>query len=373
MTATYIHTKKSAGFTGLLLKFLAVVYFAAIAASIFYIWSFAQDRYATSAAFKISRQDGSSVSSGLVQLALPGMTDSGSEDSQISIGFITSTDLLMDLEKQFNLIEHYSAPKSDFVFRMNPKWPLEKRLDFYRARIYAHFDKDTGLTAVAVDTFDPKLSHDIAESLLSKAEDFINKLDQQIADKQLAFIRSEVDRTDQRVVELNRELVAFQNEHRFINPDEIITSSLAAVQELQMEHLRLEATLTSTLRDSPDSPQIDPMRSRLRSLQELIDQQNAKLSGPERDRMNELLIRFKDLQGKIEFATRIRAGAVTMLENNRVEAAKRSRFFSVIQKPYVPEDVSEPQRWYATISIIVLGLLVFLIFRALTHSVFEAS
>lgn len=373
MTATYIHTTRKAGPLRLLLKLLAFLYFAFIAATIVYLWSFTQDRYLTSAAFKISRQDGSSMESGLMSLAIPGMSDSGSMDSQIAIGYINSADLLLDLEKEFKLIEHYSAPQKDFVFRLNPEWKLEERLVYYRSRISAHFDKDTGLTAVTVDTFDAKKSHDIAVHLLKKAEAFINALNQQIADQQLAFVSSEVERTATRVEEWKRKLLELQNEHKFINPDEVISSSLSAVQELQMDHLRAEAELASLQRDSPGSPQIEFLRSRLRSLQELIDQQTAKLSGPERSRMNQVLLQFKEVQSKLEFTTRIRSGAESMLERNRVEAVARSRFFSVIQNPFMPEDVALPRRPYATVSIIVVGLLLFLVVRALTHSIFEAS
>ncbi len=373
MSSTYIHTQRTHGTSRFLLKTLALIYVAAIAVTIIYLWNFTQNRYATYAAFKIAQQNGSSSSSGLVSLAIPGMTDSGSMDSQIAIGFIGSADLLVSLEKEFKLIEHYSAPQQDWVFRLNPKWPLEERLDFYRGRIFSHFDKDTGLTAVTVDTFDPKLSHQIAVTLLGRAESFINELNQEIADQQVGFIKSELERAAQKVEDLNRELLTLQNENKFITPNEVISANLHAVQEMKLNQLRSEAQLSSLQRDSPNSPKIEVLQSQIRSVNELIEIESAKLTGPEKDRLSQLLIRFKELELKIEFATRLRSGAETLLERNRVEAASRTRFFSVIQKPYVPEDVAEPRRWYATISILILGFLVFLIARALTLSVFESS
>lgn len=371
MSSTYIHTQRTHGTSRFLLKSLAVIYVVAIAAVIAYLWIFTQNRYSTFAAFKIAQQNGSS--SGLVSLAIPGMTDSGSMDSQIAIGFISSADLLMSLEEEFKLIEHYSAPPQDWVFRMNPKWPLEERLDFYRGRIYAHFDKDTGLTAVTVDTFDPKLSHKIAVHLLERAESFINELNHEVAGQQLGFIKSELERAAQKVEDLNLELLTLQNENKIISPDNVISAKLHAVQEMKLNQLRSEAQLSSLQRDSPNSPKIEMLQSQIRSVNELIEIESAKLTGPEQDRLSQLLIRFKELELKIEFAVRLRSGAETLLEKNRVEAASRSRFFSVIQKPYVPEDSTEPRRWYATISILVLGILVFLIGRALSYSIFEAS
>lgn len=373
MSATYIHTKRKAGFSQIVLRLLAVLYFIGVIATIVYLWLCTQDRFLSIAAFKISRQDSSGVEAGLVQLALPGLSDSGSADSQIAIGFINSADLLLQLEKEFDLVKHYSSPARDYVFRLESDANLEERLKYYRQRISAHFDTSSGMTMITVDCFEPELSRKIAATLLERSEAFVNVINQDIADQQLGFIRSEVERTAAQVEEVNKQLITLQNEHNFIRPDEVIAANLKAVQEMRMENLRSEAELSSMLRDSPNSPRIDTLKSRLRSLNELIAVESAKLSGPENDRLNQILVQFKQLELKLEFAVRLRTGALMMLEKNRVEAVARSRFFTVIQKPYLPEDIATPRRWYATTSILCLGVMVFLILRALTLSVFERA
>ncbi len=374
MSSTYIRTKQNTGFARTVLKSLGILYFLGLLMAIAYVWLLTQDRYVSKAAFKISRQEaGSGLDTSVVQLALPGIADSGSMDSQVTIGYINSADLLLDLEKQFNLIEHFSSPGQDFVFRMDPNGGLEDRLKFYRKHITADFNHDTGLTEIHVDTFKPALSREIAAAVLKRAEGFVNLINQDVADQQLEFIRGEVDRTSERVNEIHRELIELQNKHRFISPSEVINASLAAVQEMQMERFRAEAELASLLRDSPESPRIDNLESRLRSLNELIDKETTKLSGTERDRLNQILMEFKEIELRLETATRLRTGAEMLLEKNRIDAVARSRFFSVIQTPYLPEDVALPRRTYSTITMIFLGVLCFLIMRALVHSVFERS
>lgn len=373
MSATYIHTRRQVGFSQWVLRILAVFYFALMGVSIWYVWNATQNRFITSAAFKISRQDNSSVSSGLAEMVLPGLTDSGSADSQITIGFIHSADLLLELEKEFNAVEHYSSPVEDFVFRLDPDALLEERLEYYRKRTSAHYDKETGLTMLSVDTFDPELSHRIATFILVRAEVFVNEVNQKVADQKMEFVRAEVERSACYVDEINKELLTLQNLHNLISPEEVISANLKAVQEMRMERLRTEADLTSILRDSPESPRIDSIRSRLRSLNELIDIETAKLSGPEQDRLSQILMQFNQLKLKLDFAVKLRTGAEMMLEQNRVDAISRSRFFSVIQRPFVPEDVGLPRRPYATATILVLGILGFLILRALAQSVFERA
>ena len=371
MSATYIHTQRKPGFSKLILRFLAFLYFAALAASIVYLWFFTQDRFVSYAAFKVSKQGSSGMDGGLAQLALPGLSDSGSMDSQITISYIDSADLLLSLEKDFHLLDHYSAPQKDYFFRLESDANLEKRLEYYRSKIAAHYNNDTGMTEIHVDSFSPQLSRDVAATLLKKSENFINVVNQEIADQQTGFARSELERANQQVMEANNELLALQNQHNFIRPDEVISANLKAVETMRMERLKSQAELSSLLRDSPSSPRIETTRSHLRSIDELIEIEESKLSGPEKDRLNQLLVKFQQLEIRIEFANRLRAGAEAILEKNRVEAIARSRFFTVIQHPYLPEGVAIPRRPYATATLLVLGCMLFLIFRALTTSVFE--
>jgi capsular polysaccharide transport system permease protein len=372
MSFTYTQTHRKGDFAKAILKNMGILYVVGILIAIVYVWGFTQDRFITEATFKISGNQGApSTEAGVSKLGLTGLTDLSSADSQVAIGYILSSDLLLDMEKQFNLVEHYSSSKKDIVFRLDKNAPLEKRLKYYRKRIMAHYDITTGLTLITVDTFDPALSVKIAAAVLDRAEAFVNEINQDVADQQLTFVRGEVDRTSARVLEIHKELFEIQNKHKFINPAEVISASQLAVQEMQLERLRIDAELASLLRDSPGSPKIETLKSRLRSLNELIDRETSKLSGTERDRLNKILMEFQEIQLRLDTAIRLRSGAELLLEQNRSEAASRSKFFSVIQEPYLPEAVALPERGYVTATIIVLGILCFTILRGLTNSVFD--
>ncbi len=371
MSATYIHTKRKAGFTMLVLRFLAFLYFAVLGASVVYLWAFTQDRFISTSEFKVSRQNLSSTQVGFAQLALPGLSDTGSVDSQIVIGFVKSADLLTALEKEYDLAAHYQSPKKDIVFRLAADANLDERLQYYRKRIASHFDMETGMTVITVETFDPVLSQKIAKSLLERTESYINQVNQDIADQQLSFVRAEVELSAKKVEEVNAEMIALQNENNFISPDEVISSTLGAIEKIRFEHLKLQAELATIERDSPNSPRVESLRSQGRSLSELISVESAKLSGPEKNRLNQLLVRFKLLEQRIAFAIQLRNSAEMLLERNRVDTVARSRFLTVIQHPYQPEDVGQPRRWYATVTLLTLGSLLFAIFRAITKAIFS--
>lgn len=371
MSATYIHTKRKLGFTLICLRSLAFIYFVTLGLSIIYLWLFTQNRFISTADFKVSSQSAAASNSGLTALALPGLGDVGYIDAQIVIGFLNSSDLLLELEKQFHLADHYKASSKDFVFRLKQNANLEERLEYYRKRITAHFDLETGLTVMTVDTFDPELSRGVANALLHRAEIFINTVNKNIADQQIEFAKSEVDRGTKRVDELNTELLEFQNANNFINPEEVVRATVGAIEKFRIDKLQTQTELATIEASAPGSPRIDGIRNRLKSLNELISLESAKLSGPEKTRLNQILVQFKLLEQKIAFAIQVRDASELLLERNRVAAISKSRFLTVIQRPYLPEDVGLPRRPYATVTLIALGLLMFMIFRAITRAIFS--
>ena len=358
-------------FPSLALTTLAGIYFILLGCIIAYIWLVAQDRFVSVASFKISRQNPSSGEIGFAGLALPGIADSGSADSQVATGFVNSADMLLGLEKEFDLRKHYALPKTDYFFRLKADASIEDRLDFYRGRIYAQYDKETGLTMLNVDTFDSKLSQEISIFVLKETEKFINSLNQAVADQQLTFAQNEAARSEGNVSQVINELLELQNANNLVDPDQVISANLQTVQELKMDKLRNETLLASIERDSPGSPRIDTLKSQLRSLNEQIAIESAKLSGPEKDRLNQVLARFKELELKLQFANQMRVSAIAIVEKTRVDAAAQSRFLSVIQSPFLPEEALYPQRPYATVTIAILGVLLFMTLRVMVLSVYE--
>jgi capsular polysaccharide transport system permease protein len=370
MSASYIHTKRKLGFTLILLRVLTYLYFIALAAAIGYLWLLTENRFISTAEFKVSRHSSAGNDVSFASSFVPGV-DPGSAESQLVIGFVNSADLLVKLEQEYQLVAHYQFPAKDWVFRLKKNANLEERLTYYRSRISAHYDLATGMTVMSVDTFDPKFSRDLATELIKRAEVFMNTISKNIADQRLQFVRSEVEHGSKIVEDLNSQLLTLQNDNKFITPGEVISATLAAVQKLRLDRLQQQTELSSLQRNSPNSPRVDILQSRLNSLEEQIATESAKLSGPEEKSYNQLLARYKILDQKIDFATRVRNEAQSSLERNRVEAIADSRYLTVIQQPYLPEDVGLPLRPYATVTMIILGALIFLIFRAITKAIFS--
>lgn len=373
MSSTYIQPKSNRKMLRAVFRILAFTYLALLAASLLYLCFFTQNRFVSTASFKVTSPSGGGTDISSLQLTLGGAVDAGGMDSQVVNGFIVSSDLLMELEEKFHLNYHFSAPRRDVVLRLSRTAPLEERLDYYRGKIRCHYDPETGLIMLNVETFDPKLSLTVANHILRKAEDFVNKMNQAVADQQVGFVRKELERAQAELDKANKELTKEQGEFKIISPQDVINLKLAVIQELQKSKLRDELDLTTLERDTPESPRIEIVRSQIRSLNERIDIEMAGVSGPERERLNQILMRFKEIEMKIEFATRMRLAAETLLEKTRVQTIAKSKFFSLIQNPYLPEDIAEPRRWYWAFTITIIGLLVFMGLRALVSSALDRA
>jgi capsular polysaccharide transport system permease protein len=220
MPSKYTHKLREISFTGNATAVFHAIYLSAVIFAVGYVCLIARDRYISEAVFKISKENSSpSINTAFIEFAMPGMADSAGADANICNGFIGSAELLLHLEEKFNLIEHYSYPSLDLVFRLDPKANVESRLDYYRSRIKAHYASETGLSTLSVDCFKPEIAKKIADETLIKAEEFINGIDQGIASQQLAFAQSELEVAENKVIAAHKDLIALQNKHQIISPD----------------------------------------------------------------------------------------------------------------------------------------------------------
>jgi len=347
--------------------FLLVLLCCSVAVA--YIWCFAKDRFVSYSRFSIVVEDTSNVdvSAGLLSLIANGSRSNA--DIQSAIGYIHSADMLLEIEKEFDLSEHFTAPDDDPVFRLERDPSLEDRLKYYRKRIIAKFNATTGFIDLSVESFDPDLTYRISQSILARTEQFVNELNKNIATKRMEFVKQELDRSLSVVNEEQKKLLNFQSKHGIIDPNQIINARYKAIESLNLEVIKREAELGTLRATSPKSPLIKSLATTLEKLKEEIVSQHEKLTGADHKKLSQILAEYKELELKWSFAVKLKEGAQTLVEKTRAEAISNSRFFTVIQSPYFAEEQTNPRRWYLSFTIIVLIMISFYILRALVSSI----
>ena len=109
----------------------------------------------------------------------------------------------------------------------------------------------------------------------------------------------------------------------------------------------------------------------IENLENEIKNQEAALSGPEAQKLNQILAQFKELQLNLELSLNLRKGAELILEKTRAEAITTSRFFSVIQNPYLLDDDTHPRRLYLSVTSVAVILLILYLSRAIIASIYD--
>ena len=350
------------------MKFLVVVVLCTIPP--LYMYIIAEDRYQSVSHFSVVVEESNNAEASMGMLKFTGGGSNGTSDSQIATSFISSSDLLLELQQEFDLFEHYSAPRQDFIFALSRDASKEAQIDYYRSKISANVDAQSGIIVLTVESFSPELSKKMSDYILLKTEEFINNLNKEIANKRLSFVQSELERAQKSIKENKKALLEFQNKSQVIKPESIIQAQLEMIQTLRLEKINKETELAILVDSSPIKKDLE---SSIEHLDNEIKKQEAVLSGPDAQKLNQILAQYKELQLNLESSLKLRKGAELVLEKTRAETIATSRFFSVIQNPYLSEASTHPRRLYISITSILAILLITYVIRAIVASIYDRA
>lgn len=332
-----------------------------------YVVYYAADRYESEAHFSVTRED-ALPDAGTGILGELTASSGSNTDAKIVMGYINSADLLLALEKEFNLFEHYSSVEKDFYFALPKDATLEDRLAFYRKHITVHDNEQTGLTELRIQTFNKELGVKVLNRVLEQSSDFINQMNQKIKREKLKFVREELVKTTAKVAEANQAILNFQNKHDMIDPNPIIAARLETINQLNLEHINMRIQIASIRKNSPESPRLRPLEEKYNILTDQIKLQREAISGKEGEKLNNQLAEFTDLKMHLEFALEMKRTTEALMEKTRVSSLAHTRYFTTIQSPFLPDGAKHPKKLKLSITIALCSLLTYSIISGLYKS-----
>ncbi|WP_252180270.1 hypothetical protein [Endozoicomonas sp. 4G] len=348
-------------FTGIVLIpwLLCALYFTLIAS----------DRYVSEASFLIERSDSGGAS--MEGLSLFGITPQASNDQRILETFIQSPDMLEHLNKELNIRQHY-IDSADWLSRLSPSASQEDFLDYYRSHITVHYDDTNGMLEMEVQGFEPEYTKQVTDQILLKSESFVNEISHNLANEQLTFVRSEVERAEQRLKDFTRRLLNFQNETGLLSVEQQGAALSGIMNELQAELVRNETelqTLTSYL--NQNSSQVVALKQRIEALKAQIITEKDKLVDSESTSLNDLAAQQQELQLDLDLATQAYTSALVALETTRTEASRKLKQLVVVSSPYQAQDAKYPKVAYTLINILLVLLMIFALARMIRATIRE--
>ncbi|WP_049048985.1 sugar transporter [Aeromonas hydrophila] len=341
-------------------SFLWVVLCFSIA--VLYFGFMASDRYVSRAELMIKQAD--QIKMLPDALSMLGIGGSNHQDVLLIQDYLKSWDMLAKLDKELSLKAHYQSDSADYFSRLPEGVSREDFIDYYREHLTLHLDELSGVLTVELQTFDPQYGQQVVGLMLKESERFINKLGHQVALDQLDFVEKEVNRAYQRLQDEKAKVLAFQNSHQLISPESTSSARLGVVSQIEGELVRQQAELKqlrSYMKDT--APAVVSVQSRVDALTRQLEQERAKLTGQDKDAMNEITAGYMDVQTQATLAADLYKTGLISLEQARIEAYRKLKHLLVITQPTLAEDAEYPRRLYnlATVGVLLClfyGLIV---------------
>jgi capsular polysaccharide transport system permease protein len=249
------------------------------------------------------------------------------------------------------------------------------------------FDERSSLLKVRVQGFDPATAQKINQAILEESERFVNESSHRIARERRRFAEAELGVAQKRLQEARDELLAFQNQHRLLDPGAQAQATGALGIELQATKSRLEAelgSLRSFLND--DSYQVSSLRSRIEALDRQIAEERQRATGAASggagdteakggrnsgQRLNALAVQFQSLQLQAEFARDAYRLALGTVENARIDATRKIKSLVIVEPPSLPQTAEYPLRVYNLATLLAICVLLYAITRLVLATIRE--
>lgn len=330
-----------------------------VAVSGLYFFGIARNRYVVRSDFVVRKADDSigTSSSGIAAL-LGGGNQSSLEDARFLDLYLESPQVLQDLLRTFDFNKAYAKTGIDLFSGIEKGATRERQILFFKRQVVVQLQEISGIITLRTIGLDPETAYLLNKFLLEKADQFVNRLNQDINRQQLEFATLEVDKAERKVQQARDSITKFQDKNEVLDPIGEASSSSAAIAALDQELGRLkvlEATKRRQFKD-PKDPEIQLISDQVAELEKQISAERLKLVSPSGRNLSRKTAEAERLKGELAFATEIYKASLTALERTRVDSLRKQKFMAVLSSPQLPEEPANDWRFrgFFTVTTIIL-------------------
>jgi len=162
-------------------------------------------------------------------------------------------------------------------------------------------------------------------------------------------------------------LTDFRTRETVIDPAQLSSTVLTTIGALSLQLVDTAAELDVTERASPNSPQIGPLRGRVRAFQAQIDHERATLAGSDMS-LAPKIANYERLTLRRDFAERSFISAMNLMEAAQLDVLRQQEYLETVVAPGLPDKARYPYRVLWTLVTFAAGLLLFVLFRPTTQA-----
>lgn len=346
----------------LALSFVVMV-LVPILVSAWYLWTRAQDQYASYVGFSVRTEEVGSA----IEL-LGGITElsgSSSSDTDILYKFLQSQELVATVDAALDLRTIWSRadPEVDPIFAYEPPGTIEDLVAHWSRKVAIYYDSGSGLLDLRVLAFEPSEAQAIAQMIFAESSAMINALSALAREDAISYARDELEQALERLRSARVGLNDFRNRTQIVDPTIDTQGQMGLLNTLQAQlaDALIEVDLLrETTRDS--DPRITQGELRIAVIERRIDDERRKLGlggGVSGDGsvFADLVGEYESLVVDLEFAQQSYIAALATYDAARNEARRQSRYLAAHVRPTLAEKAEYPER---VLTLALIGLFSFL-------------
>ena len=279
-------------------------------------------------------------------------SSSSVQNARIVESYLQSLDLFTALDRDQKIIDHYSSISYDWFSRL-PKDPTSwEKEDFWSRVSQSRLDIESGIVTFNVRAYDPHVAQYVVQAALRASEVLVNEMNERSRNDSIKLASNEVKVAQQRVMNAQKALESFRNEHRDFDPKITATGLQTLVFELEGERSKVKAQIEearSYMRDN--APMVRSLEKRLAAIESQLNAEKARIAGDGElaSPMNSWIFQYENLMLDSEFAQKQLVSAMTALEQARAMALAKTQYVVPIQQPTLPDESRYPRTWMFTL------------------------
>jgi capsular polysaccharide transport system permease protein len=325
-----------------------------------YFFAIASDLYTSEVRFVVRGPSKSPISA--ISAMLQSAGGAAGEDTFVVHEYLMSRDAVRRLEQEDDLRSLFGRPEGDLISRFPGIWFWRKDFEaLYKA--YGRFvtvevDSSSGVSALVVKAYRPEDAQRIARGLLTFSEELVNTLNERARHDALAVFQRTVDATEQRIATIQSQLTVYRVEQKMLDPKSAASGPVELLAVMNGQLANSKGQLAEIIKNSPNSPQIPLVRTRIASLEKLIAEERAKITG-ESNSVVTALSEYERLDVQRLLAEKTLASALTALESARLEAQRQQLYLETVAQPNLADYPLYPKRVTSFATIVVSCLLLY--------------
>ena len=313
-----------------------------------YLYTFAQDQYASEAGFSVRQEEGAApvdMLGGLSQL-----TGSASTDAEILYDFILSQDLVTQLDRDMDLLSIYGRnAATDPLFSLKAGATIEEKVDYWKRMMTIRYNEATGIIRLEVRAFTPEEAQAVSRAVLGYSSTMINRLAEVAREDATRYARAELARSADRLKAVRQALTEFRSRNQVVDPISDIQGQQGLLNNLQgqLAEALIELDVLRGGGNGAD-PRIGQIERRIEVIERRIAEERSKFGvgvggAAEADDYAAIVAEYEGLEIDRTVAEEQFRSATIIFEAAQAEANRKSLYLAAHVEPTLAQGALYPR------------------------------